>query len=106
MACQEHDFGFRGDSPYFVSDLHSVHARHIDVQKNNLWLQFDNFFNAFFAVFSLTAHFEGVPIEQRPNGLPRNGMVVHDKYSRWQTAFQLEIASSAEGAGSPGAGTL
>ena len=63
MACQEHDFGFRRDSPYLVGGCDAIHARHIDVEKNDLWLQFDDFFDGLFAVFGLAAYLEGMPIE-------------------------------------------
>ena len=58
MACQEYDLSFRRDSSYLVGDFDPIHARHIDVEKNKLWLQFDHFLDGFFTVFGLAADFE------------------------------------------------
>lgn len=59
MDGQEHDFCWV-DFPYLGGGSNAIHPGHIDVEKNDIRLQLENFFNGLFTVFGLTAYLKGV----------------------------------------------
>jgi len=69
----------RRDSTYLVGCLDAIHHRHVDVKKNDIRLQLDDFFDGLFTTLSITADLEGMPVEKRTNGGSRRQVEVLPK---------------------------
>ena len=81
MGREEDNLCGRRDSAYLVGCLDAIHHRHVDVQKNDIRLQLDDFFDGLFAIFSITRDLEGMPVEKRADGGSHRQVIVHDKDS-------------------------
>jgi len=68
VDCEKEDFHLRSDAPDFKCGLYAVHQRHVDVEENEVGLQFDDLLDGFLAVLSLTAHLKTMPIQKRTDG--------------------------------------
>jgi len=68
----------------FLGRHDAIHARHVDVHQNNIGLQRDDFFDGLFTILSITADFEGMPIQKFTNGDSGRQVVIHDKDSSGQ----------------------
>ncbi len=64
MDAEEYDFGGRGDSANFLSDLKAVHYGYGEIQNHNVRGQFYNLSKCVLTVCGFATYFPfGVPVE-------------------------------------------
>src|SRR5690348_5320931 len=86
----------------FGCGLDSIHARHIDVHKDDIRLQQSGFFDGFFAVAGFAANSKGMVVEKSPDGIPDQRVVVDYEYSRGQLCIPvIPVADAADGWAAP-----
>lgn len=105
MDCQEHNFCLV-HLPNSRGGRDTIHSGHIDVEKDDIRLQFDDLSNGLFAVFSLTAYVERVQIEQRPDRGSSRVVIINDEYSGCQFVLPDCCRQPLGGAGTSECGFL
>src|SRR5437879_7145479 len=100
VDAEEQDPGSRCDLAYLVGGLDAVHYRHCVIQNDDVGLQFLNFLDGLFSIFSFTAHSHMLRLQK---GLDRPScelMVVYDQdVGAGHNALNLSCNSEA---GQPG----
>jgi hypothetical protein len=90
MDRQEDDLRVAQRVEDFGGGLDSIHARHIDIHKDDIRLQQSGFFDGFFAIAGFAANSKGMVVEKSPDGIPDQRVVVDYEYSRGQLCIPVD----------------
>src|SRR5690349_22914238 len=78
---QKHDLSGRRDSTNLAGSRETIHYGHVDVEKNDIRLQFDDFLDGLLAILGIPANLKRMPIQKRTNRRSRGKMVIDDEDS-------------------------
>jgi hypothetical protein len=83
MDREEDNFRIGGEAPDFQGSLCATQNRHIDVEENDVRLEFEDLVDGFLTVLRLTADLKTMPIQKRADRDPCRLMIVNNKDSCW-----------------------
>jgi len=83
MDREEDNFRIGGEASDFQGRLCTTQNRHIDVEENDVRLEFEDLVDGFLTVLRLTADLKAMPIQKRADRDPCRLMIVNNKDSCW-----------------------